>query len=196
MQSHGDHGQGITQALAGIAENISDTAVPLEASIAVFNADPSFGECGIGLFLLLGQFVFGFTFLFAFAFERNDNLCIPNRESLEATVSTYPNCCCTRDLFFIHDLLIMLSPRCLLTHGQNPLRFGVGNGDVFARMSLLLARIVLLLLFIIFGAAHGSFRSIGQYSQFLQLGKLRNDGFQGPSSGPLGPNMDLFHGRI
>ena len=41
MQSHGDHGQGITHSGPRIAQNISDTAVSLEPSIAVFNADPS-----------------------------------------------------------------------------------------------------------------------------------------------------------
>ena len=45
-------------------------------------------------------------------------------------------------MFFIHDLLIMLRPRRLFTHGQNTLRFGVGNGNVLAGMAFLLARIV------------------------------------------------------
>src|SRR6266480_1334453 len=61
MQSHGHHGQRITHYLASIAENIGETVVAFEASIAVFNADASFGESGIGLFLLLSQFIFRFT---------------------------------------------------------------------------------------------------------------------------------------
>ena len=74
MQSHGHHGQRITHSLASIAENIGDTVVAFEASIAMFNADPSFGEYCIGFFLLLGQFVFGFPLLFPLPFEWDDNL--------------------------------------------------------------------------------------------------------------------------
>ena len=46
-----------------------------------------------------------------------------------------------------------------LTHRQNALRLGMGNGDMLARMPLLLARIVLLLLHLIFGTADGVARS-------------------------------------
>jgi hypothetical protein len=66
--------------LAGIAKNIGKTAVAFEASIAVFDADASFGESGIGLFLLLSQFIVGFPFLFAFPFEGNDDVCIAKRD--------------------------------------------------------------------------------------------------------------------
>src|SRR5437762_2982017 len=143
MQSHGHHGQRITHSLARIAENIGDTVVAFEACIAVFNADASFGESGIGLFLLLSQFIFGFTFLFAFPFEWDDDLCIADRETLETTVSTHGKVARARKLCFIHDFLVMLGTWCFLTHRQNALRFGMDNGDVLACMALLLARIVL-----------------------------------------------------
>jgi hypothetical protein len=52
--------------------------VPFEPSEAQLDADPLLGEDGVGLFLLLSQFVFGFTFLCAFPFEWNNDLCTAN----------------------------------------------------------------------------------------------------------------------
>ena len=112
----------------------------------MFNADASFGEEGIGLFLLLGQFVFGLTFLFAFPFERDDDLCTANREPLEATVGTHGKIGRARELRFIHDFLVMHGTWGFLTHRQNALGLGMGDGHMLAGMTLLLARIVLLLL--------------------------------------------------
>ncbi len=54
--------------LSGIAQNIAHTAVALDPSIAVFNADATLGELGIELFLSGSQFIFGCAFLLAFAF--------------------------------------------------------------------------------------------------------------------------------
>ena len=87
MQSHSDHCQEITHARACIAENSSDTVVAFEPSIAVFNADPSEGSSGVGLFLLLGEFVFGFPFLFPLPFEWDDDLCITNGEADDQPLS-------------------------------------------------------------------------------------------------------------
>lgn len=139
--------------MAGIPKNLSDAAVAFEASIAMLNTDPSLREHGIGLFLLLGEFVFGLTLLFPLPFEWDDNLCLADRESLETTVCTHLKFRCTGEACFINNLLVMYRTWCFLTHSQNTLSFGMGDGDMFARMALLLARIVLLLLFVIFGTA-------------------------------------------
>src|SRR5437588_19000 len=191
MSAHGDHGQRITHSLASIAENISNTAVALEASIAMFNADPGFGEEGIGLFLLLGQFVFGLPFLFAFPFEWDDDLCIADRKTLKTTVCTHGKVGCARELCFIHDFLVMYGAWSFLTHGQNALCFGMGDGDMLAGMTLLLARIVLLLLGLIFGTADGPLRPIGEDSQFFEFRKLLNDLFQGAAFRSFGAHMDF-----
>src|SRR5260370_18867966 len=90
----------------------------------------------------------------------------------------------------------MLRAWCFLTHRQNALRLGMSNGDVLARMPLLLARIVLFLLRLIFGTADGSLGPVCEHSQFLEFGKLFNDLFQGPPRGSLGANMDFSHSSI
>ena len=146
--------------MASSAEKISDTAVALKTSIAVFNADPSFGEEGIRLFLLLGQFVFGFTFLFAFSFEWDDDFCIADREALQATVRAHLKFGRARELLFIRDLLVVHGAWGFLTHSQNALRLGMGESDMFAGMALLLARRVLFLLSFVFGTVYGPLRSV------------------------------------
>ena len=158
--------------MASIAENIGDTAVAFETSIAVFNADPRFGEEGIGLFLLLSQFVFGFPFLFAFAFEWGDDLCIANAEALEATVCPHRKTSGAGELRLIDDLLVMPGAGCFFAYGENALGLGMGDGDMFAGMPLPLARRVLFLLYFIFGTVDGPLRCVREHSQFPEFGKF------------------------
>src|SRR5436190_5038345 len=103
MQSHSHHGEDITHPLARIAENISDTAVALEPSIAMLNADPSLREDSIGLFLFRSQFVFSFTLFFAFSFEWENDFCATDREALKAIIPTHLKLGRTRELRLIND---------------------------------------------------------------------------------------------
>ena len=63
----------------------------------------------------------------------------------------------------------MLGTWGFLTHGQNALCLGMGDGHMLTRMPLLLARVVLFLLLFILGTVDGPLRSIGEYSQFASV---------------------------
>ena len=78
MQPHGHHGEEITHALSGIPEGIGNTAMALEASIAVLDGNAGFGQGCVVRLLCWRQLVFGFPLLFAFAFERRDDQRIAN----------------------------------------------------------------------------------------------------------------------
>ena len=69
MQTHGNEHQSIAYALAGISQDLGHTAVALETSIAVFNADTRFGQSSVVLVLCWSQLRSGFPLLCALAFD-------------------------------------------------------------------------------------------------------------------------------
>ena len=69
MQTHGNEHQSVAHALASISQDLGHTAVALETSIAVFNADAGLSESSVVLFLCRSQFLPGFPLLFALAFN-------------------------------------------------------------------------------------------------------------------------------
>src|SRR5947209_2243860 len=91
MQTHGNEHQSIAYTLASISQDLGHTAVALETSIAVFNADAGLSESSVVLFLRWGQFVSGFSLLFALAFDRCDHCCIAQFEPLKSAVGTDGN---------------------------------------------------------------------------------------------------------
>src|SRR5437588_2001992 len=155
MQTHGNEHQSIAYALAGISQDLGHTAVALETSIAVFNADTRFGQSSVVLFLCWGQFLSGFSLLFALAFDGGDHHGLAHFEPLKAAIGTDENGSRTGEGRLIQDLLIMFAAMGFFACRQDILGFRMREGDVLLGMTLLLPRIRFFLLLGVFRAADG-----------------------------------------
>src|SRR6266699_5126377 len=141
MQTHGNEHQSVAYALAGVSQDLGHTAVALETSIAVFNADAGLSESSVVLFLRWGQFVSGFSLLFALAFHGGDHHGLAQFEPLQSAVGTEGNGGRTRESRLIQDFLVMCAAMGFFACGSDVLGLGMSEGHVLVRMLLLLSRI-------------------------------------------------------
>ena len=165
----------VAHARSRISEDIGHTPVSFEASIAVFNADASFGESRVRRLLCWCQFISWFPLLFARAFEGRHNHRIPQIQPLKTTVRANGQGLLAGQVRLVEQLLIMCGARSFFAGGQDVWGLWVRDGQVLLGLALLLAGGVFVLLRRLLGSANGSLRSVDEDSQFLQLGERFDD---------------------